>query len=235
MAEVRSVEQQYWSLAQAHVQLRTADRAVGMAETSIASRLTCWQAVAPWPMSPRPRRDSSSSTSTRSRGPRTSSRPSDNCGSLGLPPCDNRTIVPVTPATDTLVEFDWDSCLHEMMDNQPDIAQQKLLVRVAELQLLIARNQLLPPLSLNALYQLNGLGKQPDSPFATMTGEKPWPRSGPGDEDMQGAVPGRDSRQGSRFRRLADRLHTPDAPGITRGPLANSRQVNMTSFDRGPI
>ncbi len=31
MAEVRSVEQQYWSLAQTHVQLRTADRAVSMA------------------------------------------------------------------------------------------------------------------------------------------------------------------------------------------------------------
>jgi hypothetical protein len=48
--------------------------------------------------------------------------------------------------------------------------QQQILVRVAELQLLIARNQLLPQLNFNALYQLNGLGQQLDSAEAVMTG-----------------------------------------------------------------
>ncbi len=45
-----------------------------------------------------------------------------------------------------------------MLTFQPDIVQQQLLVRVSELQLLVARNQLLPQLNLNGLYQLNGLG-----------------------------------------------------------------------------
>ena len=45
------------------------------------------------------------------------------------------------------------------MDEQPDIEQQQLLVRVAELQLLLARNQLLPEQSLKTLDQINGLGQ----------------------------------------------------------------------------
>ena len=89
---------------------------------------------------------------------------------LGLPPADNRRIIPVTPPTDARLEPDWDASLAQMLNFQPDIVQQQLLVRVAELQLLIARNQLLPQLSLNALYQLNGLGQQLDSAEAVMTG-----------------------------------------------------------------
>jgi hypothetical protein len=89
---------------------------------------------------------------------------------LGLPPADNRRIIPVTPPTEARLEPDWDASLAQMINFQPDIVQQQLLVRVAELQLLIARNQLLPQLSLNALYQFNGLGQQLDSAEAVMTG-----------------------------------------------------------------
>src|SRR3954452_6671340 len=48
----------------------------------------------------------------------------------------------------------------------------QLIVRVAELNLLIARNQLLPVLNFNALYQLNGLGHTLDTAEAVMTGKK---------------------------------------------------------------
>ena len=67
---------------------------------------------------------------------------------LGLPPADNRRIIPVTPPTEARLEPDWDASLAQMLNFQPDIVQQQILVRVAELQLLIARNQLLPQLSL---------------------------------------------------------------------------------------
>ncbi len=89
---------------------------------------------------------------------------------LGLPPADNRRIIPVTPPTEARLEPDWDASLAQMLNFQPDIVQQQILVRVAELQLLIARNQLLPQLNFNALYQLNGLGQQLDSAEAVMTG-----------------------------------------------------------------
>ena len=63
---------------------------------------------------------------------------------LGLPPADNRRIVPVTAPTEARLEPDWDASLAQMLAFQPDIVQQQLLVRVAELQLLVARNQFLP-------------------------------------------------------------------------------------------
>src|SRR5262249_11354552 len=72
--------------------------------------------------------------------------------------------------TEARLEPDWDTSLAQMINFQPDIVQQQILVRVAELQLLIARNQLLPQLSLQALYQLNGLGQNLDSAEAIMTG-----------------------------------------------------------------
>ncbi len=61
---------------------------------------------------------------------------------LGLPPADNRRIIPVTPPTEARLEPDWDASLAQMLSFQPDIVQQQILVRVAELQFLIARNQL---------------------------------------------------------------------------------------------
>ena len=89
---------------------------------------------------------------------------------LGLPPADNRRIIPVTPPAEARLEPDWDSSLAQMVTFQPDIVQQQLLVRIAELQLLVARNQLLPQLNLSVLYQLNGLGQQLDNAEAVMTG-----------------------------------------------------------------
>ena len=172
MAELRSVEQQYWSLAQTHVQLWAADRAVGMAQEILnreqADLAVGRGTVADVAEAAQRLEQFNLDLVTRTSDVITTERQLRNL--LGLPPCDNRKIIPVTPATDLRVEFDWDSCLHEMMDNQPDIAQQKLLVRVAELQLMVARHGLLPPLSLDALYQLYALGTQPDSPFATKTG-----------------------------------------------------------------
>ena len=45
---------------------------------------------------------------------------------LGLPPADNRRIIPVTPPTEARLEPDWDSSLAQMVTFQPDIVQQQL-------------------------------------------------------------------------------------------------------------
>jgi hypothetical protein len=58
-----------------------------------------------------------------------------------------------------------------MLAFQPDIVTQQLQVRLAELQLLVARNRLLPSLNLDALYQLNGYGDNIDVAEAVMTGQ----------------------------------------------------------------
>jgi outer membrane protein TolC len=172
MAEVRSVEQRYWNLAQAHVQLWAADRAVELAKEvlnrELAELLVCRETVADVAEAAQRLEKFKLELVTRTSDLTATERQLRNL--LGLPPADNRRIIPVTPSTEARLEPDWDSCLHEMMEEQPDIIQQQLLVRVAELQLLIARHPSLPQLSLNALSQLNDLGQQLDSAEAVMLG-----------------------------------------------------------------
>ena len=172
MAHVRSVEQQYWNLAQAHVQLWSADRAVSLAEEILkreqAELVVGRGTVADVAEAAQRLEQFNLDLVTRTSDVITTERQLRNI--LGLPPADNRRIIPVTPPTEARLEPDWDASLAQMLNFQPDIVQQQLLVRVAELQFLIARNQLLPQLNLNALYQFNGLGQQLDSAEAVMTG-----------------------------------------------------------------
>jgi outer membrane protein TolC len=172
MAEVRSVEQQYWSLAQAHVQLWAADRAASLAKEVLnreqAELMVGRGTVADVAEAAQRLEQFNLDLVTRTSDVITTERQLRNL--LGLPPSDNRRIIPVTPAAEARLEPDWDSSLAQMLSYQPDIAQQGTLVRLAELQLLIARNQLLPLLSLNALYQLNSLGQERDSRFSVAGG-----------------------------------------------------------------
>ncbi len=172
MAEVRSTEQQYWNLAQAHVQLWAADRAVNLAQEIYnreqAELLVGRGTVADVAEAAQRLEQFNLDLVTRTSDVITTERQLRNL--IGLPPADNRRIIPVTPPTEARLEPDWDSSVAQMLSFQPDIVQQQILVRVAELQLLIARNGLLPQLSLNALYQFNGLGQQLDTAEAVMTG-----------------------------------------------------------------
>jgi outer membrane protein TolC len=172
MAHCRSVEQQYWNLAQSHVQLWASDRAVSLAEEILnreqAELVVGRGTVADVAEAKQRLEQFNLDLVTRTSDVITTERQLRNI--LGLPPADNRRIIPVTPPTEARLEPDWDSSLAQMLNFQPDIVQQQILVRVAELQLLIARNQLLPQLNLSALYQLNGLGQQLDSAEAVMTG-----------------------------------------------------------------
>jgi outer membrane protein TolC len=172
MAHCRSVEQQYWNLAQAHVQYWSSERAVSLAEEILsrekAELLVGKGTVADVAEASQRLEQFNLDLVTRTSDLITTERQLRNI--LGLPPADNRRIIPVTPPTEARLEPDWDVSLAQMLNFQPDIVQQQLLVRVAELQLLIARNQLLPQLNANFLYQLNGLGQQLDSAEAVMTG-----------------------------------------------------------------
>jgi outer membrane protein TolC len=172
MAEVRSIEQQYWSLAQQHVQLWSSEKAVELAREILKREQAELQVgrgtIADVAEAEQRLEQFSLDLVTKTSDVITTERQLRNI--LGLPPADSRRIVPVTAPTDARVEPDWESSLAQMLTFQPDIVQQQLLVRVAELQLLVARNQLLPQLNLNALYQFNGLGRTLDSSEAVMTG-----------------------------------------------------------------
>ena len=172
MAHVRSIEQQYWSLAQQHVQLWSAEKAVELAREIVnreqAELVVGKGTVADVAEAQQRLEQFNLDLVTRTSDVITTERQLRNI--LGLPPADNRRIIPVTPPTEMRLQPDWDSSLAQMVTFQPDIVQQQLLVRIAELQLLVARNQLLPQLNLSVLYQLNGLGQQLDSAEAVMTG-----------------------------------------------------------------
>jgi hypothetical protein len=132
LALVRSVEQQYWDLAQAHVQLWAADRAVELAK-EIQAREQAELAVG---------RGTSADVAeasqrleqftldwvTRTSDVITTERQLRNI--LGLPPADNRRIIPVTPPTEARLEPDWDSSLAQMLTFQPDIVRKKLAMGV---------------------------------------------------------------------------------------------------------
>ena len=173
MAEVRSIEQQYWTLAQQHVQLWSSEKAVELAEEILKreqSELEVGRGTFADVAEAEQRLEQFRlDLVTRTSDVITTERQLRNL--LGLPPADDRRIVPVTAPTEARLEPDWDASLAQMLTFQPDIIQQQLQVRIAELQLLVARNQLLPQLSMTALYQLNGLGHGLDGAEAVMTGK----------------------------------------------------------------
>jgi outer membrane protein TolC len=162
MALVRSVEQQYWNLAQAHVQLWAADRAASMAKEVLdreqAELLVSRGTVADVAEAAQRLEQLNLDLVTRTSDVITSERQLRNL--LGLPPADNRRIIPATPPTEARLEPDWDSSLTEMLAHQPDVVEQRTLVRLAELGLLIARNQLLPVLGPATLHDLRALGSK---------------------------------------------------------------------------
>jgi outer membrane protein TolC len=172
MAHVRSIEQQYWALAQAAVQLWSSETAVKLGE-QIVNREQAGYEIGTRKMSDLAEAEEQLERFrldyiNRTADMVTTERQLRNL--LGLPPSDNRRIVPVTAPTEARIEPDWESSLTQMVNFQPDIVQGQLLVRVAELRLMLARNQLLPQLNFNSLYQLNGFGHHLDEAEAVMTG-----------------------------------------------------------------
>jgi outer membrane protein TolC len=173
MAMVRSIEQQYWALAQASVQLWASETAVKLGEQIVNREQASYE------VGTRKLADVAEAEEqlerfrleyiNRTADIVTTERQLRNL--LGLPPADNRRIVPVTAPTEARIEPDWESSLTQMISYQPDIVQGQLVVRIAELRLLLARNQLLPQLNFNSLYQFNGLGHHLDQAEAVLTGK----------------------------------------------------------------
>ena len=167
MALVRSVAQQYWSLAQSHADLWAADRAVSMAQNVVMTEQndlthTCHGDIGYLAEASDHLERLEHNLVEQTSDVIAAERAFRNI--LGLPQSDNRRIIPATPPTPARLEPDWEACLDAMMHQQPDVIQQKVLTRLAELQLLITRHAGLPKLNLNALDQLNGLGETAGGP-----------------------------------------------------------------------
>ncbi len=136
-AMLRSVEQQYWALALHHMQLWSRETAFALGEQvvkreqadyalgrgGIASLAEAQQQLE------RFRLDVISATSDVI----TTERQLRNI--LGMPPTDDRRIIPVTAPTEEPFTQDWLMSLKTMLDHQPDIQAQRFLVKLAEAKL----------------------------------------------------------------------------------------------------
>jgi outer membrane protein TolC len=82
---------------------------------------------------------------------------------LGLPPDDDRKIVPVSAPTSTRLRTDWDALIHLAEQRRPDIVELKIITEADRQRLLQAENQTLPKLNAVASYTFNGLnGSMPN-------------------------------------------------------------------------
>ena len=77
---------------------------------------------------------------------------------LGLPMNDGRLIRPADEPTDAPVRYDWEGAMQEALTRRVELRSQAWRVRQRELELLAARNFLLPRLDVVAAYRTAGIG-----------------------------------------------------------------------------
>ena len=130
MAHVRSIEQIYWNLCQAHVQLWSAEQAIKLGKEILKheqSRRKVGNSSDEIIADAKQRLEQFNlDLITKNSDVITTERQLRNL--LGLPPADNRRIIPVTAPNETRLEPDWEQARAIMLENQPDIRRQRSLV-----------------------------------------------------------------------------------------------------------
>ncbi len=76
---------------------------------------------------------------------------------LGLPPADDRKIVPTSPPTSQRFRPDWQALVRLAEQRRPDVIELKIILEADQVRLAQAENQALPQLDATALYRFNGL------------------------------------------------------------------------------
>lgn len=87
---------------------------------------------------------------------------------VGMSLSDGTLIRPADEPTDAPIIFDWDSISIEALETRSELQQQRLLVKRREMELLAAKNFLMPSLDFVTIYRMRGLDKGlagPDSAF----------------------------------------------------------------------
>lgn len=79
---------------------------------------------------------------------------------MGLSPSDGRLIRPLDEPTTARVEFDWHAIHKEALVRSAELRRQKWSIQASELQLMAAKNLLLPQFDLGATYRWFGMGDQ---------------------------------------------------------------------------
>ncbi len=168
---VRSVEEAYWNLQAAHVSLRTVEEVLPYAreavrlteervKVNLVIRADLAQARAQF-LEFRQQRVQALATVLE--------RETTLRNLLGLPPTDNRRLVPSDDPLRVPLAVDWAAVVNTALEYRPDIVQNRLGVRVRELQVLIAKNALQPELNVGGLWRVNGLDRELDEAIGLLT------------------------------------------------------------------
>jgi outer membrane protein TolC len=229
MAFVRSVEQRYWSLAQAQVALGSAEQAVRMTRELLEKAqaeltLSRGSPVAEVAESAQRLEQFNGDLTTRRADVVSAERALRKV--LGLPPSDNRQIITTTKPTEELISFDWDTCVDELLRDQPDNVRQQAIVRLAELSLESARHQLIPLLDMPTLRQLRDMGSTLDASEAV---SRQFLKALGSLSSTQECIDGIDLSGNAYIDSLTwQRGLIYQAPFGTRGLLPNTRQAQYT-------
>lgn len=77
---------------------------------------------------------------------------------MGLAATDGRLIRPIDEPTLAKVQFDWNESLAEAVVRRPELRSRRWEIKRRELELILARNQLLPQLDVGGFYRFLGVG-----------------------------------------------------------------------------
>ncbi len=79
---------------------------------------------------------------------------------IGWSPTDNRMIRPIDEPTEARVHFDWCDVHSEALARSVELRRQQWAIKSAQLELMSAKNQLLPQLDVTTFYRWLGVGDQ---------------------------------------------------------------------------
>ena len=79
---------------------------------------------------------------------------------MGWAPTDGRMIRPIDEPTEARVHFDWWEIASESLQRSVELRRQQWAIKSTELEIMSAKNQLLPQLDLTAFYRWLGVGDQ---------------------------------------------------------------------------
>lgn len=136
MAHLRSVERQYWTLAQAHAGLQASERAIELVEEILRRQEAGleFRQSSPEDVAAVRRRLETIRLARAARFSEVTAAERRLRTVLGLPTADDRRIVPASRPTGTDAGPRWDDCLTAMLANQPDVLRQRANTRTAALR-----------------------------------------------------------------------------------------------------
>ncbi|HUQ68255.1 MAG TPA: TolC family protein [Planctomycetaceae bacterium] len=163
-AQIRSIEEAYWELQAAYIQLQTMDAVIPFAEEALRLEearlqleLTIRADVARAQVQLTQFRQQRIELEANAKEREYRLR-----NLMGLPAVDGTRLVPIDPPVPAPPKIHADAAVDVAVQNRPDIVQRRLSLRIRELEYFMATNGLKPQLDLQALYRANGVGQGVD-------------------------------------------------------------------------